>query len=219
MSNNLMEIAATFSGNYAPPILTDEYTQKVFKENSQISIPIKFRLYYDSPDGTSDPIQTFRWLSCSMFPVCKWDLLNAMQATINAAEVAMQEGTKAGEKFKTIKDTIESDSSDSNVKNKTSAIETIKDISMDLETELKSLSKNNYGGYFFNATFGDLFTFQGYIDKSSFAFSKETIYYKNNIVPYYIDFDLNFNLITKPSMEKFMNYMNNLSVQGNKSTL
>lgn len=95
MSNNLMEMAATFSGNYAPPVLTDEYTQKTFKENSQIVIPLKFRLYYDSPDGTSNPIQTFRWLSCSMFPVCAWDLLNSMQATINAAEVAMQLGTEA----------------------------------------------------------------------------------------------------------------------------
>lgn len=85
-----------------------------------------------------------------------------------------------------------------------------------MEDDLKRLSDNNYGGYFFDATFGNLFTFQGYIDKSSFSFSKETIYYEDNIVPYYIDFDLNFNLITKPSMEKFGNTMQKLSVYGNE---
>jgi len=215
MSNNLMQIAATFSGNYTPPILTDEYTQKVFKENSSISVSINFRLYYDSPDNTSNPIDTFKWMSCTMFPISHWDLLNAMNATISAANLAMDVGSDAGKKFQSIKTSLDTTTEDKNVKEKKSAIDTIKDVTLDLESELLKLSRNNYGGYFYNVIFGNIFNFHVYIDKMGFKISKETVYYNDKIVPYYIDFDLSLNLITKPSMDIFNTYMDKLKTNGN----
>ncbi len=65
-------------------------------------------------------------------------------------------------------------------------------------------------GYFYDIKIGNMFNFNVYIDKMGFKISKETIYYNNKIVPYYIDFDLSLNLITKPSITAFNNYMNQL---------
>jgi len=41
------------------------------------------------------------------------------------------------------------------------------------------------------------------------------VYYNDKIVPYYIDFDLSLNLITKPSMDIFNTYMDKLKTNGN----